>query len=250
VGQPDGGACADERVLVIGGAGGIGAAVAGWFTARGATVCVADLTARLTAGDPATRSAASSVAIDICAETSVVEAFQIVQERHGAPSIVVNAAGVTGAGPVQSMSTEEWNRVLATNLTGCFLIARQVIPAMQSLGRGKLVFMSSVNARTGGNELSGAAYAAAKAGIEALTRHLARHLAPTIQVNAVAPGPVMTPMLARLTPAELDHLVSTIPAGRYASAEEIAETVGFLCSPSSDFITGVTLHQNGGQWMG
>ena len=148
------------------------------------------------------------------------------------------------------MPLSDWRRVIDANLTGAFLVARQAIPGMRALGRGKIAYLSSVNARTGGNELSGAAYAAAKSAIEALTRHLARHLAPTIQVNAVAPGPVQTGMLSRLTAAELDHLVEAIPAGRCATAEEIAETIGFLCSPAASYITGITVDQNGGQWLG
>lgn len=237
-----------EVALVTGGAGGIGSAVAHWFAARGAAVAVADLPGAL---DTATwPSSATAVEVDVCDEQSVATAFRAVQRQLGAPSIVVNTAGVTGSGPVEHMPLSDWRRVIDANLTGAFLVARQAIPGMRALGRGKIAYLSSVNARTGGNELSGAAYAAAKSAIEALTRHLARHLAPAIQVNAVAPGPVQTGMLARLTAAELGHLVEAIPAGRCASAAEIAETIGFLCSPAASYITGITVDQNGGQWLG
>ena len=239
---------ASEVALVTGGAGGIGSAVAQWFAARDAAVVVADLPGAL---DAVTwPSSAVTVEMDVRDEQSVATAFQAIERQLGAPSIVVNAAGATGSGSVEQMPLGEWRRVIDANLTGAFLVARQAIPGMRALGRGKLVYLSSVNARTGGNELSGAAYAAAKAAIEALTRHLARHLAPAIQVNAVAPGPVQTGMLSRLTAADLAHVVEAIPAGRCATAAEIAETIGFLCSPAASYITGVTVDQNGGQWLG
>ncbi|MGH3274615.1 MAG: SDR family NAD(P)-dependent oxidoreductase [Streptosporangiaceae bacterium] len=234
--------------MVTGGAGGIGSAAAHWFASRDASVAIADLPGAL--GAATWPSSAIAVEIDIHDERSVAAAFRAVECKLGAPSIVVNAAGITGSGSVENMSLTEWQRVIEVNLTGAFLVGREAIPWMRALGRGKLVYLSSVNARTGGNELSGAAYAAAKSAIEALTRHLARHLAPVIQVNAVAPGPVQTAMLSRLSAADLDHLVAAIPAGRCATAGEIAETIGFLCSPGASYITGVTVDQNGGQWLG
>lgn len=239
---------AGEVALVTGGAGGIGSAVAHWFAARDASVAVGDLPGALSAATwPAS---AATVEMDVCDEKSVVAAFQLVERQLGVPSIVVNAAGITGSGSIEHMPLSDWRHVVDVNLTGAFLVARQAIPGMRTLGRGKLVYLSSVNARTGGNELSGAAYAASKSAIEALTRHLARRLAPAIQVNAVAPGPVETGMLSRLAAGDLDHLVAAIPAGRCATAGEIAETIGFLCSPAASYITGVTVDQNGGQWLG
>lgn len=239
---------AGEVALVTGGAGGIGSAVAHWFAARDASVAVADLPGALSADT--WPSSAATIELNVCDERSVATAFQAVERQLGTPSIVVNAAGATGAGSVEQMPLSDWQRIIDVNLTGAFLVARQAIPGMRALGRGKLVCLSSVNARTGGNELSGAAYAAAKSAIETLTRHLARHLAPVIQANAVAPGPVQTGMLSRLAAGDLDQLVAGIPAGRCATAGEIAETIGFLCSPGASYITGVTVDQNGGQWLG
>lgn len=239
---------AGQAVLVTGGAGGIGSAAAHWFSTRGASVAVADLPGALSS--VIRPPAAASVEMDVCDEQSVAAAFAMTEQQIGVPSIVVSAAGVTGSGPVEDMAAADWRRVVDINLTGAFLVARQAIGGMRGLGRGKLVFLSSVNARTGGNELSGAAYAASKSGVEALTRHLARHLAPVVQANAVAPGPVETGMLSRLTATDLDQLVAGIPAGRCATAGEIAETIGFLCSPAASYITGVTVNQSGGQWLG
>lgn len=234
-------------MLVTGGAGGIGGAVADWFVQHGSSVVVADLPARL---DAVRATGRSTVEIDVCDEGSVVRAFGRVTEQVGAPTVVVNAAGITGVGSVEDMSLADWDRVLSVNLTGSFLVGREAVRSMRPRGRGKLVFLSSVNARTGGNELSGASYAAAKAGIQGLTRHLAKQYAPQVQVNAVAPGPVLTDMLARLSPAQVADLEKVVPAGRSARADEIAATIGFLCSPAADYITGVTIDQNGGMWMG
>lgn len=237
-------------MLVTGGAGGIGRASGAWFSSRGAAVVLADAADRVhgTARDV---GAARGVVVDVTHETQVADMVHDVVAELGSLDVVVQAAGCTGKGPVASMEAAAWREVVDVNLTGAFLVAKAAIPALRrSEGGGRMVHCSSVNAHTGGNELSGAAYAAAKAGLEALTRHLAVHLAPHVQVNAVAPGPVATGMLARLSEAEIDALAAGIPAGRVAQAEEVAALIGFLCSPEAAYITGTVVHQNGGRWTG
>lgn len=235
-------------VLVAGGAGGIGRATARWFTERGAHVVLADRP-----GDHLARAAAElrlpAVEVDLIDEADVDTAVEAVAGHIGPVEVVVNAAGVTGSGGIEEASVAEWRHVLDVNLTGSFILARAVLPQLRARGRGKIVLLSSVNARTGGSDMSGPAYAAAKAGVESLTRYLARRLAPTVQVNAVAPGPVDTVMLARLDESAIAGLVASIPAGRTADPAEIAATIGFLCSPEADYITGTAVDQNGGQWM-
>jgi NAD(P)-dependent dehydrogenase (short-subunit alcohol dehydrogenase family) len=194
--------------------------------------------------------AAAGVQLDVTDEQEVGTVLTALGASHGPVGVLVNAAGIVGSGGVEGMPAAAWRQVLDVNLTGTFLVCRAAIPQLRELGSGKIVNLSSVNARTGGNELSGAAYAASKAGIEALTRHLAAALAPQVQVNAVAPGPVQTPMLARLDEPVLSGLIRAIPAGRFASPDEVAGAVGFLASPEADYVTGVTLQQNGGQWLG
>ncbi|MEO6158500.1 MAG: SDR family oxidoreductase [Ilumatobacteraceae bacterium] len=236
-------------VLVSGGAGGIGSATAQWFLERGARVAVIDLP-----GDNLDKAAATlgvvGNAVDLTDEASVRRAVADVVKSIGPIGVLVNAAGVVGHGGIDQISVTEWRQVLDINLTGSFILAQVVIPYMRTRGKGKIVFLSSVTARTGGSEMSGPAYAASKAGIDSLTRYLANLLAPSIQVNAVAPGPVRTGMLDELDADGIAALAMKIPAGRTSSPLEIAGTIGFLCSVTADYITGVSLDQNGGQWMG
>jgi 3-oxoacyl-[acyl-carrier protein] reductase len=249
-GSPSSNAFDGRVVLVTGGAGGIGRACGSWFAVRGACVVLVDVDGAACDEAASAIGARDALGLDVTDEAGVESALQAVDRRHGPVGVLVNAAGIVGAGGVESMSVDAWRRVLDVNLTGTFLVTRATIPHLRRRGGGKIVNLSSVNARTGGNRLSGAAYAASKAGVEALTRHLALELAPSIQVNAVAPGPVLTAMLRRLDDAALAALAATIPAGRVATAEEVAEVVGFLASPAADFVTGVAVAQNGGQWVG
>lgn len=245
-----GGQFAGRVILVTGGSGGIGRACGQWFACRGGQVVLADLDGPSCAASARAVGTVAGLQLDVTSEHDVDAVLSEVRARHGPVSVLVNAAGIVGSGAIESMPAAAWRRVLEVNLTGTFLVCRAAIPQLRELGAGKIVNLSSVNARTGGNELSGVAYAASKAGIEALTRHLAAHLAPHVQVNAIAPGPVRTPMLARLGEPALAALIAAIPAGRIADPGEIAAAVGFLASPEADYVTGVTLQQNGGQWLG
>jgi len=234
---------------VCGGAGGIGAACADWFGAHDASVILIDRDEAALA-EVAGRTGAAALAADLTDPAAVAAAFASVGAEHGRVAVLVNAAGAAGHGAFGEVDVAQWREVLDLNLSSAFLAAQAAAPALLAGGWGKIVNLSSVNARTGGNDLSGVAYAVAKAGVEALTRHLARALAPTVQVNAVAPGPVRTPMLARLRSEQIDELVRSIPAGRIAEPAEIAATIGFLASRDADYVTGVVVDQNGGGWIG
>jgi len=215
--------------LVVGGAGGIGAACADWFRTRGDDVVVLDRALGHDAADPASvaRALADVPALDV----------------------VVHAAGSVGKGGIEDLDLTEWHRVLNDNLTSAAVVAGQALPKMAD--GGSVVLFSSVNGRHGGNELSGPAYAVAKAGIIGLTRHLAKHQAKRrIRVNCLAPGPVATPMLDRLTDEEMSALRTSIPLAHVTDPAEIAGTVGWLCSPAAASITGTVIDVNGGMWMG
>lgn len=241
---------AGHVVLITGGAGGIGRACAAWFARSEAVVVLADLDPGACADAATLTGAVTGRRLDVTDESEVDLFFRSVRDTYGPVQILVNAAGVVGTGSIETMPSKSWRHVLEVNLTGTFLVTRAAIPHLRHVGKGKIINFSSVNARTGGSALSGGAYAASKAGVEALTRHLAVALAPSIQVNAVAPGPVLTPMLERLDTLALEALLDTIPAARAATANEVAELVGFLASPAADYITGATVQQNGGQWLG
>lgn len=215
--------------LVVGGAGGIGGVCAEWFKTRGDDVVVLDLSLGHDAADP----------------SSVAEVLSSVDSLD----VVVHAAGSVGRGGIEDLDLAEWNRVLNDNLTSAAVVTSQALPKMGK--GGSVVLFSSVNGRHGGNKLSGPAYAVAKAGIIGLTRHLAKHEAARgVRVNCVAPGPVATPMLDRLSSEEMTRLRETIPLGHITEPSEIAETVGWLCSPGAASVTGAVIDNNGGMWMG
>lgn len=217
------------RALVVGGAGGIGAACADRLREDGHEVLVMDRSLGHDAADHASVSA-------VLSETDYL-------------AVVVHAAGSVGQGGIADLDLSEWRRVLDDNLTSAAVVAHHALPLMKT--GGSMVLFSSVNGRHGGNELSGPAYAAAKAGLIGLTRHLAKHQAARgVRVNCVAPGPVDTPMLDRLESGQLQSLVDSMPLGRLTTREEIAGTVSWLCSTAASSVTGAVIDLNGGLWMG
>lgn len=217
-----------RNVLLVGASGGIGKACAEWFKARGDKLYTLDRER----GEDATNPADYKKAL------AGVEYLDV----------VVNAAGSVGVGGIEDCTVAEWRRVLDDNLTSAFVACQAAVPLLRR--DGSIVLFSSVNGRHGGNRLSGPAYASAKAAIIGLTKHLAKDLAPRgVRANAVAPGPVATPMLARLSSEEIEKLRVTMPLGNIITVSEIAGTVGWLCSPDAKSITGMVVDINGGMWM-
>ncbi len=226
--------------MVTGAAGAIGTAVRERFVCDGDRVVGLDLTA-----------AEGVMACDVSDEDQVREAFTAIRERHGDPTVLVNNAGITGAGGIEEETPAAWRRILEVNLTSAFLCCREVVAGMRRAGGGRIVNVASVNARFGGSALSGPAYAASKGGLLTLTRFLAReHAADGIGVNAVAPGPHQTPMWEALDPELRERILAMVPGPAPGDPADLAETVWFLCSPASRYVTGATIDVNGGQWMG
>ena len=188
---------------------------------------------------------------DVADEAAVAVAFDAIRSRHGDPTVLVNNAGVTGAGGVEDEEPDDWRRIIDVNLTGAYLCAREVVAGMRAAGGGRIVNIASVNARFGGSPLSGPAYAASKGGLVTLSRFMALHHAgDRITVNAVAPGPHDTPMWDALDPARRERILATVPGDAPGDPEDLAAVVGFLCGPHARYITGATIDVNGGQWMG
>ena len=217
---------ADRVAVVVGGASGIGAAVATRLTADGWTTVVADL--------PAT---------DVTDEASVAATLDGVLAEHGRLDLVVNSAGVSTLGNVVDLAADEWRRVVDVCLTGAFLVIKH---AGQRLGEGgSIISLSSLNARQPGAGL--APYCAAKAGLSMLTEVAALELAPRrIRVNAIAPGLVVTPLTQPamdIAGIEEDYLDNT-PLGRAGTPEEIADAAAYLANAA--WVTGEVLDINGG----
>ena len=246
----------DRTALVTGGGRGIGRAVAEGLAAAGAAVVVNYLadeaSARRTAAairDSGGR--AWALQADVADPGQVEALFENAAGRLGGGlDILVNNAGGPGVRrPLGEMTLEEWRRCLAVNLDGVFLCTRAALPLLPD-GRGRIVNVTSISARSGGGPGSGH-YAAAKGGVSNFTRACARELAPRgITVNGVAPGVIDTDLHRRGTPPEeLAAVTAQVPLGRIGSAAEVAGAVVFLCGDGARYITGEILEVNGGLRM-
>jgi 3-oxoacyl-[acyl-carrier protein] reductase len=242
-----------EKIILVTGAGrGIGRAIAHRFSAAEATVyvndcnvaaaeqCVLEIAAAGRAAYPASG--------DVSDSEQVKEIFRAIGETHGRLDALINNAAVSRPRPFIETSDDDWRTVLDVNLSGVFYCSRAAFPLMQ--GGGRIINLSSVSAYTGKVSSENAAYVAAKAGVDGLTRALAREGAVYgITVNSVAPGIVATEIHASMSPARRAELPALVPLGRLASSEEIAEMVWFLASPAGNHITGQVIHVNGGMFF-
>ena len=247
----------DGIVLVTGGATGIGAAVVERFAGTRARVACCYNKSRDSAGALADRlstegASIHTVKVDVSCEEDIARGVEEVVSHFGAPiAVLVNNAGdAFDHAPVEEMSLETWNKILSINLTSAFLCAKYCVPHMRELGRGRIINMSSISARSGGGP-GGSHYSASKAGMEALTRSLAKELARyDINVNAVSPGVIYTPLHERTnTPESLEKLRQSIPLQRLGKPEDVAGVVAFLASEDASYVTGEVIAVNGGMRM-
>lgn len=245
---------AGRIAIVTGAESGIGAACAKALGGAGADIAVFYYKDAMAA--EATRSAVEStgrcavvVQADVGEEASVEAAFDKVGSALGTPDILVNSAGLNMSGvTVAQMSLAQWNELLRVDLTGSFLTCRRFVRDLMAAGRpGRVINISSIHARV---VRAGAAdYDAAKGGLRNLTATLALESAPSrINVNAIAPGMILTPMNAHAMTddAYRASMEASIPWGRAGTAEEVAEVAVFLASPAADYITGTTVTIDGG----
>lgn len=238
--------------LVTGAASGIGAATARALVDAGAKVTMLDLeSAALIARDGDTGDEpAMSIECDVSSLQSVEAAFTAVREQLGDIAVLVNCAGIAlhniGDGPADEVEIAAWDRTLAVNLTGTFMCIRCALPMMLRCGGGAIVNFASIGGGVAGTE--NVAYAASKAGIIGLTRSVAvTHANRGIRANAICPGSVETPMTAKMfTPDTLAQRVSSVPTGRQAQPEEMANVAVFLASPASSYLTGAAIVVDGG----
>ncbi|MSO64650.1 MAG: SDR family oxidoreductase [Alphaproteobacteria bacterium] len=232
--------------LVTGAAGGIGRALVKVLRDGGAKVAAIDLGEQSLAAAFGRDDGVATIAADATREGDVKSAVAAAIDTFGRIDCAINLAGAVGVGRLAETTLADWQRLLDINLTSAFLLCREVYKPLRA-GKGAAVLISSTNAINGGSHLSGAAYAVAKAGIINLTRYLAKEWAPDgIRINCVAPGPVDTPMLARLKPNQHTALRQAIPLGRYATAAECAATIAYLCSDHAGSTTGTVANISGG----
>ncbi len=239
----------DRVALVVGGAGGIGAAIAEAFCVEGATVVVADRSAEAAQEAAKAVGAAGSVALDVTAQASVDAAVQEVLAAHGRIDILVNSAGILTETPLIEMSLEQWQQTIDIDLTGIFLACRAVVPHMVARGQGRVINIASQLGIKGGRGLTH--YSAAKAGVLGLTKALALEVAEHgVLVNAIAPGPVHTALLAGITEEWKAAKQQELPLGRFGVPKEIAPTAVLLASdPGGNLYVGQTLGPNSGDVM-
>lgn len=232
-----------RRIAVVGGASGIGAATARAIAAKGDSVVILDRDAQ-TAAALAGAIGARALTLDVADAGSVARAFAALEAPlHG----LVVSSGVVDTGKLASLDPARWNDILAVNLTGVFLCCRAALPLLAEGGR--IVTLSSLAARTGG-VITGAAYAASKAGVEALTKSMAQELAPrAITVNCVSPGAIDTPMTAPHPAEQKARYDAIVPLRRHGRAEEVAAAILFLLSEEASYLTGAVIPVNGGVRM-
>jgi 3-oxoacyl-[acyl-carrier protein] reductase len=186
--------------------------------------------------------------LDVGSDTSVDAFCKQAQEEFGTVEILVNNAGITRDNLMLRMKEEEWSAVINTNLTSVFRMTRALLRGMTKARWGRIISISSVVGSSG--NAGQANYAAAKAGLQGFSRALAMEIGSrAITVNCVAPGFIDTDMTRELSAEQTQTLLAKIPLGRYGQPEEIAAVVGFLASQEAGYITGETIHANGGMYM-
>ena len=240
--------------LVTGGSRGIGRAVSVRLAAMGVTVGV-NYVAKPAAAEETLRQIEAGggkgflVRFNVADAEAVQESIKEIIAAHGQVDILVNNAGITRDGLVARMKDEEWDSVLDTNLKGAFLCSKAVMRVMMKKRWGRIINISSVVGFVGNSGQVN--YAAAKAGLTGLTKSMARELAGrNITVNCVAPGYIVTDMTDGLTGDVQEALKAQIPLGILGTPEDVAAAVAFLASSDGSYITGQTLHVNGGMYMG
>lgn len=238
---------AQKRVVITGGASGIGLATAKVFTANGAIVTILDKNEsaikEVLAQNTGIRH---GIAADISDPDQVDKAFAEVDHLMNGIDVLIANAGISVRTKFMDITPQQWRRVLGTNLDGAFYCAQAAAKRMIPQKSGKILFTASTNGMMGHPFY--ADYNASKAGVMLLTKTMALELAPTIQVNAVCPGYVLTPMqLAEYTPEMLEQVNQKIPLKRHASPEEVGKLFAFLASSESDYITGQCIPIDGGE---
>ena len=241
-----------QIALVTGASRGIGQAIALELGRQGAqvigTATSSDGAEKISQVLKDNNLAGRGIVLDVNSTESIAAALSDLGKSGATPTILVNNAGITRDNLLLRMTEEEWDAILDTNLKSVYRMSKACLRAMTKARWGRIISISSVVGAMG--NAGQANYAAAKAGLIGFTKALAREVGSrNITVNAVAPGFIDTDMTRALPEAQKEALLKQIPLGRLGRAEEIAQAVAFLASPQAGYITGTTLHVNGGMYM-
>ena len=221
--------------------GGAGAKLVGTATTEAGASAISEYLA-------AAQIAGRGMSLDVRAGAAVEACVTAIEKDYGAVGILVNNAGITRDNLLLRMKDAEWDEVLDTDLKSVFRLSRAVLRGMMKARAGRIINITSVEGASGNPGQVN--YSAAKAGIAGMTRSLAREIGSrAITVNCVAPGFIDTDMTRALPEAQRDQLLATIPLGRLGRPEDVAAAALFLASPSAGYVTGATLHVNGGMYM-
>lgn len=236
-----------RQVLVTGGNRGIGAAICLSLKKLGYNVIGTYNNNHQQAEDFSKEHAIPFYSFDLANPQQTQEIIIKILEKHGEIDCLVHNAGITSDGFFHKMTLESWQKVIQTNLMSCFQITHPLIQGMRERSFGRLVYLTSVNALKG--QIGQTNYCASKAGLIGFVKALALENAnKNITVNAIAPGYTNTDMVANIDQSVLEKIVESIPSKRLGTPEEIAECVAFLLSDKASYITGSTLHINGGMY--
>lgn len=235
-----------DVIMVTGASSGIGAAIASRLARRGCRLALAQWG---DAGEPPTHpedaAAIVSRQLDVRDRAAVEKFVAATVESFGRIDALVTSAGIYREAPSESASWEDWDEVLATNLTGTWSCIRAVLPTMLAQGKGQILTISSELGLTG--EAESAAYCASKGGVISLTKALAREYAPAgLRINSIAPGPVRTPLLEDSPRNTTDEAAASLPLGRFGHPEEIAAVVDSILGEAGTFFVGQVISPNGG----
>jgi 3-oxoacyl-[acyl-carrier protein] reductase len=241
---------ANRRAVVTGGAQGIGYAVAQRLLQSGAAVCLWDMDAALSEtakGNLSAHGSVSSVQVDVADPQSVADAVKATQSTLGGIDIMVACAGIAGPTvPSWEYPIDEWKRVIDIDLNGVYYCCREVLPLMREQNYGRIVNVASIAGKEGNPNAS--AYSAAKAGVIALTKSLAKETAELdIAVNCITPAAAKTRIFDQISQQHIDYMLSKIPRGRFLQVDEVAAMVAWMVSEENSFTTGSAFDLSGGR---
>jgi 3-oxoacyl-[acyl-carrier protein] reductase len=241
-----------ETALITGATRGIGQAIAQTLGNAGATIIGTATSAKgaesITADLKSSGISGEGYVLDVNDSDAIAAMIKDISERYGTPGILVNNAGITRDNLLMRMKDDEWDGVISTNLSSIYRLSKAVLRGMMKLKKGRIISIASVVGVMGNAGQTN--YSAAKAGIMGFSKSLAREVGSrSITVNTVAPGFIDTDMTRALGEEQRELLVQQVPLNRLGSVDDIAQTVLFLASPSAAYITGETIHVNGGMYM-